>query len=664
MNKDLSYRQIHLDFHTSPLIPGIGKDFDARRFAGTLKEARVGSINIFAKGHHGMCYYPTKVGRMHPNLEFDLLGSMLEACHAEGITAPIYICTGWEEEAAKNEAWLEVSMKGVLGGKEPFESGHYRWKKLCHNKEGYIEHIIELTDEIIDSYEVDGFWYDIVFQNDCVCADCQRSMREAGLDPKDPLDVKKNGSKVIEKFMKRIRDHVASRLPEATVYFNMHIDPDNGRLPEYSIEQKNQYQTHIEIESLPSGEWGYNHFPLFVNYLSTTGKQLIGMNGKFHKSWGDFGTLKNLEALRFECFRMTANGARCSIGDQMHPQGVLDPIVYENIGKVFKQVEQLEPYLKGARKLRDVAVLMSHDPLSESYRVDEGVLRMLTELQIPFDFINMQQSLEEYKLLILPDELSIPSWYESTIDSFLASGGKLLASCQAGRKEDGGYLVLDRLNLDFQGKNPYAPSYVHFEAESRFDSRFHYCFYSQGTLVKGKKEHSRHGSLYASYFNRSYDAFSSHCQSPVNKDHALEADCIISSDAISYCCYPLFKDYLTHGLQFCRELFSLMLEDLGYESPVATDLPVTSEVTLYHQKEQDRDIVHLLHYIPVRKSEELDVIDATIPLYDRKVTLKGSRRPSRVFSAFSAKELSFQFENELTIEVPRIEGYEVLVIEY
>ena len=81
---ELRFRQVHLDFHTSPLIPDVGADFNARDFAQTLKESWIDSINIFAKGHHGMSYYPTQVGVMHPHLKFDLLGQMIEACHAPG----------------------------------------------------------------------------------------------------------------------------------------------------------------------------------------------------------------------------------------------------------------------------------------------------------------------------------------------------------------------------------------------------------------------------------------------------------------------------------------------------------------------------------------------------------------------------------------------------
>jgi alpha-L-fucosidase len=53
-------RQVHLDFHTSPFIPDVAADFDAEEFVSTFQRAHVNSVTVFAKCHHGMCYYPTK----------------------------------------------------------------------------------------------------------------------------------------------------------------------------------------------------------------------------------------------------------------------------------------------------------------------------------------------------------------------------------------------------------------------------------------------------------------------------------------------------------------------------------------------------------------------------------------------------------------------------
>ena len=71
-----AHRQIHLDFHT-PAGVTVGDKFTATEFFDTLEAAKVNSIAVFAKCHHGYSYFDTKVGTRHPGLGFDLLGQMV-----------------------------------------------------------------------------------------------------------------------------------------------------------------------------------------------------------------------------------------------------------------------------------------------------------------------------------------------------------------------------------------------------------------------------------------------------------------------------------------------------------------------------------------------------------------------------------------------------------
>ena len=66
-------RQVHLDFHTTEHLQDIGTNWDKEEWQQRLMEGHVNSINVFAKGHHGWCYYDTEVGTRHPHLDFDLL---------------------------------------------------------------------------------------------------------------------------------------------------------------------------------------------------------------------------------------------------------------------------------------------------------------------------------------------------------------------------------------------------------------------------------------------------------------------------------------------------------------------------------------------------------------------------------------------------------------
>ena len=102
-------RQVHLDFHTSPDIPGIGSNFSKENFQAALKAGNLDSITVFAKCHHGYTYYPTKVGTKHPNLSFDLLGEQLKALHGAGIKAPVYITVGWSKlDADTHPEWRQI----------------------------------------------------------------------------------------------------------------------------------------------------------------------------------------------------------------------------------------------------------------------------------------------------------------------------------------------------------------------------------------------------------------------------------------------------------------------------------------------------------------------------------------------------------------------------
>lgn len=80
--------------------------------------------------------------------------------------------------------------------------------------------------------------------------------------------------------------------------------------------------------------------------------EVIGMTGKFHTQWGEFGGFKHPNALRYESAVTLANGAKICVGDQMHPCGRLDRATYRLIGEAYREVEQKEPWCRGWRVIR------------------------------------------------------------------------------------------------------------------------------------------------------------------------------------------------------------------------------------------------------------------------------------------------------------------------
>lgn len=345
------FRQIHLDFHTSEDIPSVAADFDADEFAATLERARVNSIQCFARCWHGWMYYDSQKfpDLVHPTLvRRDLLPAQIAACHQRGIKVPIYVAVQVDRaNALRHPEWVQLSPAGCLGKRAVYEPG--LGPALCLNTP-FREFLFEHVRELFAMMPVDGFWFDGAGPQDCSCRYCLEAMLREGLDPSQEEVRRQFGLGVINRFMAEMFALVREHSEEATVFFNSgHIGTRHRAVADL--------HTHFEIESLPSGGWGYLHFPVATRYARTLGREVVGMTGKFHTSWGDFHSFKNRAALEFECFHMLALGAACSVGDQLHPNGKIDPHTYDLIGAVYEQVEAKEPWCREAVPVSEVAVV-------------------------------------------------------------------------------------------------------------------------------------------------------------------------------------------------------------------------------------------------------------------------------------------------------------------
>lgn len=419
----LPRRQVHLDFHTSGCIEKIGAEFSREDFQNALRQGNVSSITVFAKCHHSYCYYPTEVGTMHPHLNFDLLGQMLDAAHEIGVKIPIYITAGWSAlDAQQHPEWRSKCADGsdstVCGfdldappdSPKPEDS----WVNLCLNDGSYAAHIYDLTREICDRYEqVDGIFYDICFFIEaCYCDECRRGMRAMGLDPEKESDAKQYFILMHNQFMKKCRDIVAEKHPDASVFFNGGAEVYK---PEYHANQ-----THFEMEDLPTAWGGYDKMPLRAKYFSQSGKQYLGMTGKFHRAWGEFGGFKAPQALQYEVAAMMAFGAGCSVGDQLHPCGKMDPETYRLIGQAYEYARRIEPYCFDIEAVTGLGLYLSQDK-----DANEGISKALLDAHEEFNVIT-DNGFERYEAVLIPEGAVLDKKAKELLREYLQNGGKLL----------------------------------------------------------------------------------------------------------------------------------------------------------------------------------------------------------------------------------------------
>lgn len=613
----LPTRQVHLDFHTSEHIPDVGSEFDSETFARTFREAHVNSVTIFAKCHHGMCYYPTKVGIQHPALNGrDLLGEMIEALHREGIRCPIYTTLAWEEDIARRyPAWRQMKKDGSFANRETLTDrktvapGLWKFNNWIHPD--FMDYTEAHLREVLDAYEVDGIFFDIfTFHKEACWSEASVAFRERhGLMGDDPVTQRRFIAAAQDHFASRFTPLVREKHPEASVFYNADYDlrADRGS----GSRHLGKYVTHFELESLPSGFWGYQHFPRQARGVLLQELPWLGMTGRFQKMWGDFGGIKPQAALEFECFRSQALGGGNSIGDQLPPRGRLEPAAYRLIGNVYRQCAEAEAFYEGSEPFARVGVIPAQATASEDVASaslsDEGVLMMLAESHYEAAMVDAETDLETFELLVLPDAAIIEPTLRDRVQSFHQKGGKLLISHASGFDSEGRW-ALPWLGLEPGAEIELYPSY--WSARRAFwpeasDSDF--VIYAPGRLpVISGGDWKPLIERKLPYFKRNDVKYCSHFQTPPRPEVESEA-AALEAERVIWFGDPVFREYRQTGNKACYEAVIRSVERLIGPPLVSGDLPKTVQV-IPRRKGADL-LLTLLHYIPQRKALDIDVID-------------------------------------------------------
>lgn len=641
-NKPMRYRQIHLDFHTSEHIPDIGKHFDAEDFVATFKKAHVDSVTIFAKCHHGWAYYPTEAGAPHPNLARpDLLGEMVDALNAADIECPIYITVQWDERNARlHPEWRARSATDSRFDPDQLTAG---WHTLCLNHKAYRDELLAMAREVATRYATPGIFFDIVLSPDCVCQECLDSMAAHGLDPENPADRLINDEWVNERFRVEMSAVLNAEFPGLRIFYNC------GHIHKQGPERFAPY-SHLELESLPTGGWGYNHFPSSARYAATLGLDFVAHTGKFHTSWGEFGGFKHPDALEFEAAQMVSLGSKCLVGDQLHPSGAINPDTYASIAPAYARIEALEPYLEGAAQVSEVAILTAeyfHHAGDRNSDADDGAAQMLQELQQPFDVIDPSADFSRYRVIILPDEVPVEGELAGRLNTYVSGGGKLLLSGISALQDDGAFAV--PAGIRNTGPVQFNPSYLRASAElDRGMTASPFVVYGRAQAIVAEGA-TVLAEVVPPYFNRSYKHFSSHAHAPDDVSAAPLGAGVTIHGGVAYVAYPIFSIYRAMGQPLYRYLIRGLLNRLLPDPALTTDLPSSGRATLVRQANRNRHVLHLLYGAPqvrgnavptrdgVRVMEMIEDIPAIGPV---SATLRLPTAPSRAYDAITGEPIA------------------------
>ncbi|WP_086981347.1 alpha-amylase family protein [Vibrio aphrogenes] len=660
-------RQIHLDFHTSELISDIGEQFSKKQFQEALQMAKVNSINLFAKCHHGWCYYDTQVGQKHPHLKFDLLQQQIEACHEIGVRAQGYITVGWSaKDAQEHPEWVVKDKQGrsVRSGPDitpDIASGELplpfcSWDMLTPEGD-YLELILNHVKELTERYDLDGYWFDIVPVQHTrnFSASRVQEMKALGLNPDNPLDAEEFHIEQMEKFMQGANDIILNHNPNASIFYNWttHFSIKEGL--KYKLER---FNTKFDLEDLPTTWDGYDLFPLRVKYYANYDKECVAMSGKFHTAWGEFGGFKHKEAILYEAASMVAFGAKVNFGDQLHPSGKMDLSTYENIGYAYDYVEKIEDYGVGGDHIASTGLWFANNQ-----KHDEGTVKMLLENQVNFVIANNLADWSLLEVIILSGGVNLTKEEVQKIQDFLDNGGKLLVMGKGALDPESEQFYFD-LGADYIGEAEFDIDYtVVSDALSENLVKTPFLNYLPSLKVKPHRDTEVLAYLREPYFNRRINAYSSHQHTPYRLENA-DHPSVIRKGNIVFITSPLGQSYFDHGARVHRELFFNCLELLRTNPLMAVKLPSSGRVNLLHQPNHNRYVAHVLYGTPHQRGEA-QVIEDLLPIYNTLIKLNLPKPIKKVYCIPDGQPVNFEYKNGgLEAIIPEFRMHTALVMEY
>ena len=692
-------RRFLLDMHIPDWDELFLSEYDPKYITDLFEKAGIESVMLYCQSHLGLCYWPTKVGTVHGAARNrDLLGEMIELCRRKGMELYGYYSVIYNNQAYLDHPdWRLQSSSDVTG--VPFLGGRYG--HVCPNHPDYRTFALKQVEEIIGSYQFDGFFFDMTFWPAiCICPSCRDRFRsETGKEIPDTVDwfdpdwcsFQRAREQWMTEFAGDLTGTVKNVSPNIPVYHNFAVALFNwSRGINFDIAGHNDFLGG-DFYGGPLEQQMISRFMLNlseskpVEFMTSTCVHLT-----------DHVQLKSFEELEVQAFAALQFGAAFRFIDAIDPIGTIKPPLYEWIGDIYRRMIPYGRYL-GGEPVEDVAVYLSdHSKMNfeeNGLTIDnpslrrgtmphleavKGMVRILMEAHIPFGIITRKQlgRLKDYKTVILPNVLRMEEKEAEAFRSYVADGGSLYASRYTSLTLNGGerlsdFSLADLFGCSYSGELEGSLGYILPVQDDGKASIAPQRMVGHPVLPDGSsgflKVAPGSGSVLATLtlpygFPREgkvedQDWASIHSSPPWEQ---TDVPVIIENSFGSGRCIYSAADIETAGSTAHTNLLLFLLGKLNNESfSFETDVHPAVWTNIAHQPEQKRYIISFLNYqhklppVPVKKIAF-------------RVCLPRGLRPTRLVQLPEERETSMKLErdNSIKAEINHLELFGMYSLEY
>ncbi len=446
-----SYRRHLCDMHIDDWNEAFLAEFDPEEYYANLKRAKVQNAMLYFQSHVGLCYYPTKSGKMHNAFRGreDAMRILVDKCRANGISVTGYyslIYNNWAHDT--HPEWRMLHADGHSAREASTEvdsdfSGHgvCRYGVCCPNNGEYRAFVEEQIREMAEYFTFDGMFFDMLFwMHPCYCPACRKRWAEEvggelpenfdGSDPRWQLHMEKRRQWMGE-FAQFATDTLKKYAPHASVEHNL-ASVGLGGAGRGSAEEV------VLASDFAGGDLyggSYNHSFICKLYRNITqNRPFEYMSTRCTPSLAKHTTSKSEERLESEVFLTAAHHGATLLIDAIDPVGTLDSRVYDMFGRIFDKQIPYESHYAG-EMVEDVGLYYSLrskcNAHGESYSNHDSCVHLVETLvkeHITCGVTNSLHPIDRHQILMAPMLMDWDDRDAQRIIDYVAQGGQLYLS--------------------------------------------------------------------------------------------------------------------------------------------------------------------------------------------------------------------------------------------
>ena len=662
------YFGMHFDLHAGLTDTELGTRADPDELAKMFKLMGAQWVQADCKGHPGYTSWFSKVpnASVSPGVKKDVLAAWRKATRKLGIPLHCHYSGIWDSAAgAKHPEWAVKTADGKAQGAPGQNSGATTNDVMCPRSDYLRELLIPQMLELIDRYEVDGFWVDgdIWAVKPCYCERCTKAFAERTGLATPPL------IKTDPNWLRWIRFTRASYEEYVTAY----VDAVHAHKPGVLVcsnwlqTLKNPGEPKVPTDWI-SGDvpWVFTMDGNRVEsrFLSTRQKHWDLMLWGFYASrgMGDVKmpwAFKPVQMLQQEAAAVVALGGHVQIYDNPGVRtGQLVEWHQKRLGQVGKFVMARRMLCQASETIPQVAVLHSEHHLNaqpignllwepDTAGVSGAVLSLL-ENHFGVDVLDewaLLPRIDDFTVIVAPEMDNMSNEMVEALRQYVTRGGRLLIT---------GAAAYDRFGAAFLGTKI---------ASTNDKATYHIQAADGSVAVYSEKWHLLRPT--------SATAFGTMGTTPLLDERIVKNPVAtinkVGKGLVAYAPFELFHAFERTRLSMLRTFIGDLTRALAGRQAITVQAPTAIDVIL--RQKGKKKLIHLLNRlsgIPNRPEDGcIDEIPAIGPV---QIEMDLVAKPKRVSMAFEKTRITWKYTagkrgGKLVVNVPLVQLHCAVVVE-